>query len=213
MYILSAEQIKAWDQYTIQHEPVSSIDLMERAAAGCVEWIEGQLLDQSFIIFCGKGNNGGDGLAIARMLIQKGYPVVVYILELGKPGSRDFEISRQRLQGGAVAIHFIKTEQDFPVLDSGVVLIDALFGSGLSKPLDGLAAALVGYINSFDLLTISIDFPSGLFMDESSIGNSIVRADHTLTFQCQKLGLLVQENAPFIGQVHILDIGLDPRYL
>src|SRR5215211_8339242 len=148
MYILSAEQIKAWDQYTIQHEPVSSIDLMERAAAGCVEWIEGQLLDQSFIIFCGKGNNGGDGLAIARMLIQKGCRVSVYILEFGHKGTTDFQQNLARLHTLPVDIRFIQSAVNFPQLTSKEIIVDALLGSGLNRPLEGVTAELVEHLNN-----------------------------------------------------------------
>ena len=95
MQILTREQIQAWDQYTIQHEPIRSIDLMERAATRCVEWISQQQWNSiSFKVFCGKGNNGGDGLAIARMLLQLELPVVIFILENGKQGSPDFQVVR-----------------------------------------------------------------------------------------------------------------------
>src|SRR5689334_13132779 len=98
MKILSAEDIRRWDQYTIEHEPVSSIDLMERAAGRCVDWIEENIQgDNSYTIFCGKGNNGGDGLAIARILAQKNYPVTVYILEFGHKGTPDFQTNLARL--------------------------------------------------------------------------------------------------------------------
>src|SRR3982751_4543885 len=98
MHILTAEQIRAWDKYTINHEPVASIDLMERAASKCTEWISSQFWqDRQFCIFCGKGNNGGDGLAIARQLLQKHYKVSVYILENSAPGTGDFQTNLHRL--------------------------------------------------------------------------------------------------------------------
>ncbi len=214
MCILSAEQIQTWDQYTIRHEPISSIDLMERAAGRCVEWIEKQTWqDKHFQIFCGKGNNGGDGLAIARLMFQAGYAVTVYILEFGKPGSEDFQTNLQRLHDFPIDIHFIQTPESFPSVGSGEIIIDALFGSGLNRPLQGLAAALIQHLNHTKALVVAIDLPSGLFIDKSSKGNAVIQAHHTLSFQCYKRGLLAQENAVYIGQVHILDIGLHPGFL
>jgi NAD(P)H-hydrate epimerase len=215
VYILNAQQIRAWDAYTIQQEPIASVDLMERAASKCVEWIDKQQWQKrSFKIFCGKGNNGGDGLAIARLLFELDYAVSVYILEFGKPGSDDFQINLQRLHDiSFTQIHFLQSKENFPLISTEDILIDALFGSGLNKPLEGLSADLVDHINHSKASTVSIDLPSGLFIDQSSKGNKVVEADHTLTFQCYKLGLLMQENAPFIGEVHLLDIGLHPEYL
>lgn len=214
MNVLTAQQIKAWDQYTIKHEPIASVGLMERAAGKCVEWIKKQHWHQHpFKIFCGKGNNGGDGLAIARMLIQSGYSVAVYILEFGKPGTKDFQYNLQQLHELPCEIYYIQTEQHFPEVHPDDIIIDALFGSGLDRPLDGLSAAMVKLMNGSGALIVSIDVPSGLFLDWISKGNPVVDADHTLTFQCYKLGLLVQENASCVGEVHVLDIGLLPQYL
>lgn len=214
MYILSAAQLREWDQFTIQQEPVSSIDLMERAARQCVAWISKQQWQKKqFRIFCGKGNNGGDGLAIARMLAENGYAVAVYILEFGKIGSEDFQINLQRLHQLAVDIHFLQRQDNFPLLDREEIIVDALFGSGLNKPLQQLAAQLVEHLNRSAALIVSIDLPSGLFIDASSKGNVVIKADYTLSFQCYKPALLVQENAPYIGDVYILDIGLVPGFL
>lgn len=213
--ILSAAQIREWDRYTIEHEPISSIDLMERAARKCVEWIRTQSWPKpSFRIFCGKGNNGGDGLAMARMLLLAEYDVSVYILEFGKLGSDDFQTNLQRLHALPNAvIHFIQSENQFPPVQQHDVLIDALFGSGLNKPLQGLSAALVQHINQSGATVIAIDLPSGLYMEKSSLGHAVVNASFTLTFQAYKEALLVQENAPFVGEVRVLDIGLHPLFL
>ena len=214
MYILNRDEIREWDAYTILHEPVTSVDLMERAAIQCAEWIAQRIGPlQKFIIFCGKGNNGGDGLAIARLLYEKGYPVSVYVLASGKEGSADFDTNLQKLLSSPIVVSHIDDQDDFPVIETGTVVVDALFGTGLNKPLEGAAAQLVEYINSSIAFVISIDLPSGLFIDQSSKGNSIIRATYTLTFQCLKTGLLVQENAIYIGEVHVLDIGLDLQFL
>lgn len=214
MKILSAEEIRIWDQYTIQHEPVSSIDLMERAAGKCVEWIEqNNLAGKRFSIFCGKGNNGGDGLAIARILVERNYPVAVYILEFGHKGTEDFQTNLARLhQYPEINIRFVQTEENFHEITPHEIIIDALYGSGLNRKLEGVTAKLVEDINGSGCKKISIDIPSGMFADHSSKDNIIIRADHTLSFQCFKPAFLVAENADYTGDVHILDIGLHPDF-
>lgn len=214
MKILNAQQIREWDQWSIQHEPVASTELMERAAGKCVGWLEENIyFDNHFIIFCGKGNNGGDGLAIARMLSQRDCKVSVYILEFGHLGTQDFQINLERLhQHPAVEIKFIQTEDQFPIFNNSEIIIDALFGSGLNRPLEGVTAKLVKHINDSDCKVIALDVPSGLPVDHSAKGESIIKADHTLTFQIIKLAFLLQENAIFIGDVYVLDIGLDQDY-
>ena len=193
MTILSEKEIREWDQYTIAHEPISSLDLMERAAAACVEWISRQGMHQStFRIFCGKGNNGGDGLAIGRMLLDQNYTCIFYILESGKAGSSDFQANLQRLHDLPHSdIHFLQNKESFPSIQPDEVVIDALFGSGLNKPLDGLAADLVSHLNVAQAIKISIDLPSGLFSDRSSRGIPIFAAGYTLTFQCYKIAFFL----------------------
>src|SRR5438046_7560347 len=167
MKILNAGQIREWDQYTMAHEPISSIELMERAAVKCVDWLqEHDYLQYPFVIFCGKGNNGGDGLAIARMLLQKQCTVSVYILEFGHLGTDDFQTNLKRLhQFKGVDLHFIQSEENFHQFNKGEVVIDALFGSGLNRSLEGIVKKLVDKINDSGCTVISIDVPSGLTVD------------------------------------------------
>jgi NAD(P)H-hydrate epimerase len=214
MKIFNAREIREWDQYTIRHEPVSSIDLMERASGQCVHWLEeNNLLNHSFKIFCAKGNNGGDGLAMARMLSQKARDVAVFILEFGHLGTEDFQVNLERLhQCAGVEIKFIQTEQQFPSFENKDIVIDALFGSGLNRPLEGVTAKLVEHINNSGCKIIAIDTPSGLPIDHIIDGEKIIKADHTLSFQVIKLSFLLPGNAGFIGEVHVLDIGLHPGY-
>ena len=214
MKILSAAQIRAWDAYTIQHEPISSIGLMERAALACVNWIlRSSYKQNSFIIFCGKGNNGGDGLAIARLLHLQNTLVTIYILDDVAEGSNDYSINLKRVQELIPSsVHFIKTKEDVAGIDEKATMIDALFGTGLNRPLTGLAAYVVNFINSVPADRISIDLPSGLLADSSSKGFVVIKATHTLTFQCMKLALLMQENASYIGHVQVVDIALHPDY-
>ena len=214
MKIFPAEDIKAWDQFTIQHEPVSSIQLMERAAMSCIGWIEANDYAQNkFVVFCGKGNNGGDGLAIARLLAAKKYPVRIFILEFGHKGTDDFQTNLARLhEHPEIDIRFVQTEENFHEFNKGEIIVDALYGSGLNRGLEGVTAKLVEHINNSGCKIISIDIPSGLFVDKSSKGNTIIKADHTLSFQCYKPAFLVAENAEYIGEVSILDIGLHPDF-
>jgi len=212
--ILTAQQMRSWDAFTIQQESVSSFDLMERAAEECANWlINNNYEHYTFLIFCGKGNNGGDGLTIGRLLLSKNINVRIYILEMGQTASADFSENLQKLPDNQTHIHRIRTIADFPKNQPTDIIIDALFGTGLNKPLDGLAADLIKHVNSFLCPVIAIDVPSGLFPDQSSIGNEIIRATHTLSFQSFKMAFLMQENAAYIGEVHILDIKLSSQFL
>lgn len=214
MKLLSPQQIHEWDAYTSEHEPILSIDLMERAARRCTDFIlEQNTKDKNILIFCGKGNNGGDGLAIARQLIDAGLSPVVYILEFGAKGTDDFQINLHRLHQLTSSIYFIQSAEFFPPIDHNNIVVDALFGSGLNRPLQDLSAALVHHINEADATIIAIDVPSGMFINKSSKENAVIKAKHTLTFQSLKLCFVVAENASLSGKVHVLDIGLSNQFL
>lgn len=213
MKILSAEQIRKWDEFTILNEPVSSLDLMERAAAKCTAWIEERFENKAFKIFCGKGNNGGDGLAIARQLSEKNIFCDVYIIEPGSLGSDDFRANLHRLHSCPVPIHFIQHPDFFPEINENHFVIDALFGSGLNRPLEELSASLVQHINAASATVIAIDLPSGMFCDKATNTEAVIKANYTLTFQTLKLCFLLPENEPFFGDVNVLDIGLLQAYL
>ena len=209
--IFSPQELKVIDAHTIIHEPISSIDLMERAATKCTEWIlKHYVSNRSFKVFCGLGNNGGDGLAIARLLINKGFIVDVYIINYSKQSSPNFLNNKKQLEAlQNKCIHEINSQDNIPTLHSTDVIIDAIFGIGLTKPLNDLPAALVSSINSSRARVISIDLPSGLFVDKhSNPAQSIINANDTLTFQFPKLSFLFSENAKYIGYGHVLDIEL-----
>lgn len=213
MKLFSAEQFRAWDAFTIEEEPIASLDLMERAASACVNWIlQAQFSKKHLHIFCGKGNNGGDGLAIARLLLQEGCTVTVYIVENGKLGTADFQSNLARLHTHTKEIHFLQSPAFFPQLTMHDVVIDALVGTGLNKPLEGVIAALAEHINLSPAPVLSIDLPSGMFADKSCKEFSCVRADHTLSFQLYKTCFLLAENADNCGSIHLLNIGLHPNY-
>jgi NAD(P)H-hydrate epimerase len=211
--IFSVSQIKDWDLYTIKNEPVISIDLMERAATACFTWIIKTFeRNISFKIFCGTGNNGGDGLAIARLLSSKKYDVSVFILKNKNSGSPDFETNLKRLKKTAAEISFLENDNAFPLLSKDDVIIDAIFGTGLNKKPTGFVATLVSYINQNSSNVVSIDVPSGLFVNTSSVENTIINATYTLTFQNQKLAFLMPENKSFVGKVILLNIGLSKEF-
>lgn len=212
MKIFSSPQIKEWDQFTISHEPINSIDLMERAAAKCAEWIQQHIPHhKKLIFFCGNGNNGGDGLAIARLLLTERTKVAVYILKDGKR-SVDCEINLKRLIDMQVTIQELGTAEHFPEIDEDDIVVEALFGTGLNKPLEGIAQLLVEFINQCEATVVSIDVPGGLFTDTSSQNNTIIKATHTLSFQCPKLAFMMTENGAYMGDVSLLDIGLQSAY-
>jgi hydroxyethylthiazole kinase-like uncharacterized protein yjeF len=182
MEILSADQIRAWDSFTMSHEPIDSIDLMERAAASCLRWLEahGYTSGRNFTIFCGKGNNGGDGLALARMLAELDCAVTVHILEFGHLGTDDFQTNLARLHPTPVEVVYIQGPEHFNSIPPDNIVVDALFGSGLNRQLEGVTELLVKHINDSACEIISIDMPSGLFVSSTSKGNTIVSATHTL---------------------------------
>lgn len=215
--ILSTSQIRMADEYTIQYEPISSLDLMERASKRLMEWILRFIPANRLItVFAGQGNNGGDGLALARLLMGKDYRVEVFLLKISDSMSKDAEINLIRLSKIREARIFgIQSNNDFPSIQKDALIIDALFGSGLKRPLDGLARELVVHLNKSGAEILSVDIPSGLF-GEDNRGNpteSIIRASNTLTFQFPKLAFLFSENSVFTGNWHVLDIGLHSKFI
>jgi len=213
--IPDAAQIRAIDAYTIKHEPVKSIDLMERAAAKCFALIKKHMgHQQGALVFCGPGNNGGDGLAIARMMSKAGRKVEVWILQGIAEFSNDNLHNQKRLEKFArVKIGFITDASSIPQIEPDALVVDALFGSGLSRPLEGLPASLVRHINLSNATVFSIDIPSGLFCDNNILNDSqnIIRATYTFSFQFPKLAFLLPENEKYVGKWEILDIGLHPE--
>ena len=222
MKIFDVKQIHEADKYTIEHEPITSIDLMERAATACVKWITERYDNKiEFIIVCGLGNNGADGLAIARLLSEKNYSVRVFIINHSDKRSDDFLNNYGRLKSIQVAnlkvveIPSIESFKDSFHYNGQCLLIDAIFGSGLNKPVTGFIADVINFINQTRSGgIISIDVPSGLYCDELNNGtDAIVKANHTLSFQFPKLSFMFPETVGYIGEFTILDIGLHPGYI
>jgi hydroxyethylthiazole kinase-like uncharacterized protein yjeF len=216
MKLLSSSEIRQADAQTIAHEPVASIDLMERAAAACFEWITLRFDKANFFkIFCGTGNNGGDGLAIARMMIRADYTIETFVIRYSDKSSEDFNTNEQRLlELNPEIIRTIKDEKDFPPLKKDDVVIDAIFGTGFSKPTEGLVASCIRHINRSASTVIAIDLPSGLFADKNSNPeDAIIHATNTLSFQAPKLAFMFAENDPYVGDWEILDIKLDKKFI
>ena len=214
MKIFSAEQTHRTDQYTIEHEPIASIDLMERAAGAFTGWVTGHYKPQGRIYtFCGTGNNGGDGLAASRMLIEKGWEVIPYTVKASGKKTPNFETNLRRLRE-LTEVRNIENEEDLKAeITNKDLIVDALFGSGLTRPVASLHAAVIRFINESPAQVIAIDVPSGLFCDAHSEGGEIVRAKHVVTFQMPKLAFFMPENAPYVGRWHVVDIGLSREFI
>lgn len=211
MKILSADQIKAWDAYTIREESIASIELMERASRAFVNWfIERYDATQKVGIVCGTGNNGGDGLAIARLLHDWNYPVKVWIVRGGIKESPDFTANLKRLE--KISTQEITINVDCELFSDRTLLIDAIFGTGLSRPVKGIYAKVIDCLNNSKAIKLAVDIPSGLRVDQHSEGE-IFKAHHTVSFQNPKLGFLVPENQQFVGEWHLVEIGLSKKFL
>jgi NAD(P)H-hydrate epimerase len=190
---------------------------MERAAFACFQWIEQNMdLKQHFIIFCGTGNNGGDGLVLAKLLSKNNCSISVYVLGDSDNGSDDFKIHLEKLKNFTlVPIHHIQISEQIPELNDDCIVIDALFGSGLNRPIEGLAKHVVKRINQSDYPVISIDLPSGLFCEDYSQNHteSIVQATYTLTFERPKLSFLLADFGEKAGEWKVIPIGLNEAFL
>lgn len=214
MKVLRAEQIRAADQYTIANEPIYSIDLMERASQQCADWILNRFGKERFFIFCGRGNNGGDGLAIARMLLNAGRKVEVFLLSGNTAPSEDNRTNQERLTSAGGTIHLVHSANNLPEGGKNDVWIEALFGTGLTRPLEGLAKDVIDALNAMSSPRLAIDLPAGLLSDEEHNPlHSCFHADFTLSFQVPKLCFFLPSCAPALGCWTLLDIGLDPTFI
>jgi hydroxyethylthiazole kinase-like uncharacterized protein yjeF len=203
MKILSAEQIRAIDERTISEEGIFSYDLMERAANAFYEWFLINYPDQTLLIsvISGVGNNGGDGLIIAKLLKSVGYKVKVYIVEYSTRYSDDCIHNINRLISENISFEKLTTQDSLPDFHDYDLLIDSIFGTGLNREPDGIAYDIIQKMNDSDKPIISVDVPSGLFLEKKT--TFAVRANETVTFQIPKLALFLPENYIFTGNVNI----------
>lgn len=207
--ILSAEQQRSLDQYSIENEPISSTELMERAALQCSNFLKSTTeAGTNFHIFCGSGNNGGDGLAIARQLYQAGKSCSVYLLK--EEGSEDFNSNLQRWKNiKDSSTTLLNSTADFPICDEHTIIVDALFGTGLNRIPEGLSTSLIKHLNKQKGKRVAIDVPSGLFTDKATIDlHNVIHAAATITFHSMKESFLYAEYASVTGNVYIADLKL-----
>ena len=216
MKILSTSQIKDWDTYTIQEESITSLQLMERAASAFSRWFLEHFPDTenaTIKIFCGTGNNGGDGLAIARLLHHKCYNVVLFCCQISTKTTPDFNQNLKQLpRRNAIPIFTIGLNTPFPDLSEQDIVVDALFGSGLNREITGYWASLIVHINQSKAIKVAVDIPSGLYADQYTAGQAL-KADYTLSFQLPKLAFFFPENAEKIGTCYVQPIGLSLYFL
>jgi NAD(P)H-hydrate epimerase len=226
MKLLTSDQIHAWDAFTIQNEPISSLDLMERASAVFTDWFS-MIYDtkKPVLVVCGTGNNGGDGLVIARFLYLLRFNVSVYICPISKKETDDFSKSLVHLTDTDPFIlrGWISEQETFPTIPKDAVVIDAILGSGLTRSVVGYWASFFDYLNQSGAEIVSVDIPSGLFSDKHTVeernpdkigkGATVIKAKRVLSFEIPKLAFLLPENQVFVGDFEYKSIGLDPQFL
>ncbi|MDQ2773187.1 MAG: NAD(P)H-hydrate dehydratase [Bacteroidota bacterium] len=214
MKILSAAQTRQLDLATLEEQRLLSVELMERAALAFVRWFAGCYSPAEageILVLCGPGNNGGDGLATARLLRQTGYEVRLALLPADK-STADWQHHRQRLPKAVPLVEV--AARRLPAIAPGTLVIDALFGTGCNRPLIGLAATLVKHLNAAQARVVAIDLPSGLFADAPQPADSpVVRAAYTVGFGLPKLAFFLPQNADFVGEWRAEDIGLSEAFI
>jgi hydroxyethylthiazole kinase-like uncharacterized protein yjeF len=213
--LLTSPQIREADAYTIANEPIGSVNLMERAAKAFVGWFVNHFPDkkQAISIYCGTGNNGGDGLAIARILHGHHYKSVnIKITRFSDKASDDFNINLKKLQS-TITVTEIKPGDGFPDEDSPV-LIDAMLGSGLNKPLHGDYEKLVKHLNSLEKTVVAVDIPTGFFSEgEIKPDSTVLKAKLVITFQQPKINFLLPESGPVMECWEAVNIGIDESFV
>jgi len=208
--ILNADQVRKADQYTIDQEPISSIALMERASKAFISAIRNsELKKKRILIVCGVGNNGGDGLAITRLLRAKGLNVKALLVMFKKSLTPDCDANLKRLDN----VDLIESGDSIPDLSAFDLIIDAIFGSGLTRQPEGFVAELIHTINESGKEIYSIDVPSGLHCDSIANSTSIVKADRVISFQRPKMCFFYPENGLYIKSWEVADIGLDEGFI
>ena len=211
MKILSTQAIREIDAKTIEYNGITSHELMESAAVAFSDYFVNQYSDRekTIALFCGMGNNGGDGLVVARFLHLAGYTVEIYIVKISNIYSEDCALNLEKARKIGVPVITINSNLDIPVLSNFSIIIDSIFGTGLSRELSAMSKEVVTTINKIKKIVISIDVPSGLFLDKHT--SIAVEATETVTFQIPKLALFLPENTKFVGKLNIVDIGLNSK--
>jgi hydroxyethylthiazole kinase-like uncharacterized protein yjeF len=214
--LLTSSQIREADAYTIANEPIRSIDLMERASKAFVGWFINHFPEKNkaITVYCGTGNNGGDGLAIARILSEHAYKSVdIKIARFSDKSTSDFDVNLKRIKETDISVTEIKADENFPEEDCSVI-IDALLGTGLNKPLEGNYKRLVEHLNSLEKTVVAVDVPTGLFSDGEIPKDAVVlKTDLVITFQQPKINFLLPESGPYIKCWEAVNIGLSEKFI
>lgn len=217
MKIFSSQQLYEADKVTIKKQELTPIALMERAATQIFNWLHQRLKGSQvpIHIFCGIGNNGGDGLALGRLLIENGYNVKTYILNFSDKRSKEFLVNYDKIKNVTKDWPLLMTgEDDFPTIGKEDIVVDAIFGIGLNRPPKGWVKKLILSLNNSEAFKLSIDIPSGLYAEKAlEDKEAVINADHTLTFQAPKLSFFLPETGSFVSSFDVLDIGLDAEFL
>ncbi|EAR01868.1 bifunctional ADP-dependent NAD(P)H-hydrate dehydratase/NAD(P)H-hydrate epimerase [Maribacter sp. HTCC2170] len=216
MKFFTSDQIYAADKFTIEKQQISSNELMERAAVQIFNWMHLRMQGAQVKIhlFCGIGNNGGDGMALARHLKDHGYNIEVNVVNYSDKRSKDFLINLDRLKDRKIWPHFLESDCEFPVIGPDDIIVDAIFGIGLNRTPDIWVANLMKHINDSRAFVLAVDIPSGVFMNKSvEDEDAVVKANHVLSFQAPKLVFFLPETGVYSNQWEVLDIGLDAEFL
>lgn len=215
MKIFSGAQIYDADKYTIAKQQITSDVLMERVAIQIFNWLHTRLqgAQPKIHLFCGIGNNGGDGIAVARHLQEHGYNIAVYVVNYSEKRSDDFLINLERLKERKIWPDFLNEESELPAIGREDIVIDAIFGIGLNRPPHKWVASLIQHINASQSFVLAVDLPSGLFLDRTPEKDAVIFASHVLSFQAPKLIFFLPDTGIYSNQWEILDIGLDYEYL
>ncbi len=217
MEILSKEQIYEADKITVKRQNISSTELMERAGTQIFNWLHKRMQGAQvpIHIFCGIGNNGGDGLVLARHLVTHGYNVFTYVVNCSDKRSKDFLVNYDKIKNVTNDWPTLLTcKEEFPEIGRDDIIVDAVFGVGLNRPADDWVKALFQHFKTSEAFTLSIDIPSGLYTDKvPEDDKAVVWSGFTLSFQSPKLVFFLPETAKFATQWDVLDIGIDPEYL
>ncbi len=217
MKVLSKAQIYKGDKITIERQGISSTDLMERAGTKVFDWLHNRMqgAQVSIHVFCGIGNNGGDGLVISRHLVTHGYNVKTYVVNCSDKRSKDFLINYDKIKNVTKDWPLLlNCKEDFPVIGPDDIIVDAIFGIGLNRPADDWVKALFQHFRASKAFTLSIDISSGLYPDRiPDDENGVVWSNYVLSFQSPKLVFFLPDTGKHIAQWDVLDIGFDEEYL
>jgi hydroxyethylthiazole kinase-like uncharacterized protein yjeF len=216
MRIVSAETMQALDRRTITELGLPALVLMERAALGVLTALRTHFSHQleHVHILAGRGNNGGDGLALARMLQGQGFPVEVWMTGATETASPDQRLQAQMLDKLGIVCHELAEHPDWRShIARASLVVDAIFGVGLNRPISGIWAEVINWLNQLPVPVVAIDIPSGIHANTGMpLGEMALYADMTVTCGLPKWGLLMDPALPFVGQLEMVDIGIPPSY-